>query len=254
MKLGFIGTGEITKSVVIGILKSKINYKNIYLSKRNKKISAYLKKKNKKIIVSSSNQEIVNKSDWVFLAVTPLVGMKILKNLKFKQKQYVISFISTIKMSQLKKLIKSNCKIIRAIPLPPIEHKVGPIPIFPPNNQIKKFFNKLGTTIEIKNEMSSLNYWATSSLMAPFFEILNISCKWLIKRGVNETEAKKYVTSLFFGLAVSSIKNNYKDLDLLVKHSQTSKGLNEQTLKFLKNSRFYSNLSKSLDKILIRLK
>ena len=254
MKLGFIGTGEITKSVVIGILKSKINYKNIYLSKRNKKISTYLKKKNKKIIVSSSNQEIVNKSDWVFLAVTPLVGMKILENLKFKKKQYVISFISTIKMSQLKKFIKSNCKIIRVIPLPPIEHKVGPIPIFPPNNQVKKFFNKLGTTIEIKNEMSSLNYWATSSLMAPFFEILNISSKWLIKRGVNKIIAKKYVTSLFFGLAASSIKNNYKDLDLLVKHSQTSKGLNEQTLKFLKNSGFYNNLNKSLDKILIRLK
>ncbi len=50
MKLGFIGTGEITKSVVIGILKSKINYKNIYLSKRNKKISAYLKKKIKKLL------------------------------------------------------------------------------------------------------------------------------------------------------------------------------------------------------------
>ena len=50
MKLGFIGTGEITKSVVIGILKSKINYKNIYLSKRNKKISTYLKKKIKKLL------------------------------------------------------------------------------------------------------------------------------------------------------------------------------------------------------------
>ena len=29
MNLGFIGTGEITKAVVIGILKSKIKYKKI---------------------------------------------------------------------------------------------------------------------------------------------------------------------------------------------------------------------------------
>ena len=39
MNLGFIGTGEITKAVVLGILNSKIKYKKIYLSKRNTKIS-----------------------------------------------------------------------------------------------------------------------------------------------------------------------------------------------------------------------
>ena len=51
MNLGFIGTGEITKAVVIGILKSKIKYKKIYISKRNKKISNFLKIQNKNIKV-----------------------------------------------------------------------------------------------------------------------------------------------------------------------------------------------------------
>ena len=45
MKLGFIGTGEITKSVVTGILASSISFKQIYISKRNNKISNILKKK-----------------------------------------------------------------------------------------------------------------------------------------------------------------------------------------------------------------
>ena len=49
MKLGFIGTGEITKAVVIGVLGSKIKFQKIYLSKRNSKISAFLTKKNKKL-------------------------------------------------------------------------------------------------------------------------------------------------------------------------------------------------------------
>ena len=39
MILGFIGTGEITKSVVLGILGSNIKFNKIYLSKRNSKIS-----------------------------------------------------------------------------------------------------------------------------------------------------------------------------------------------------------------------
>ena len=46
MKLGFIGTGEITKAVVIGILGSKLKFKKIYLSERNKKISSFLRRKN----------------------------------------------------------------------------------------------------------------------------------------------------------------------------------------------------------------
>ena len=51
MKLGFIGTGEITKAVVIGILRSKLKVKKIYLSERNKKISSFLRKKNRNIQV-----------------------------------------------------------------------------------------------------------------------------------------------------------------------------------------------------------
>ncbi len=84
MNLGFIGTGEITKSVVTGILNSNIKYKKIYLSKRNKKISTYLKRKSKKIVVLEDNQNIINKSNWVFLGVTPEVGKIIIKILNFK--------------------------------------------------------------------------------------------------------------------------------------------------------------------------
>jgi pyrroline-5-carboxylate reductase len=66
MRLGFIGTGKIASSVIIGICNSKINYKQIIISPRNKKIALSLKKKFKKIIISKTNQEIVDKSDWVF--------------------------------------------------------------------------------------------------------------------------------------------------------------------------------------------
>ena len=37
MKLGFIGTGKIASSVIIGICNSKIKYKQILISSRTKK-------------------------------------------------------------------------------------------------------------------------------------------------------------------------------------------------------------------------
>lgn len=254
MNLGFIGTGEITKAVVLGILNSRIKFNKIYLSKRNNKISKYLSKKNKRIYISKDNQEIINKSNWIFLSITPVVGKKILKNLKFRNSQKIISFISTIKMNELKKYIGENIEIVRAIPLPPISLGVGPVPIFPKNKAVKNFFDKIGKTIEIKNEKLSLNFWTMSSMMAPYYEILNFLSSWLNKKGLNKKVAENYITSLFLGLSKNANQNRYKNLQELVKKSQTPKGLNEQALKELRKLNFYKKLNISSNKILKRLK
>ena len=79
MNLGFIGTGQISKAVINGILISKIKYSKIFISKRNLKISTELSRKSKKIVTIKNNQEIINKSDWVFLAVTPSVAKQNIK-------------------------------------------------------------------------------------------------------------------------------------------------------------------------------
>ena len=253
MILGFIGIGKISLSVIKGILNSKIKYKRIILSPRNKKISKYLNKKFKKIEIAKSNQDVINKSNWIFLAVTPHVGNKIIKELKFKKNQNVISFISTITLSQLKKYIKVKAKIVRAIPLPPISLKKGPIPICPPNRKVKEFFNKLGTTVEIQNEKSSINFWSTSGMMAPFYELLRVIVEWLVKRGVKREHAQKYVTSLFLALSEDAVINSKNNLKLLVKESQTPKGLNEQGLKELSKAGFYRAIQKTLNSIHRRL-
>ena len=92
MKLGFIGTGQIAKATILGILGSNLKINQIYISQRNKKISSQLSKKSKKIIVLKNNQEIINNSNWIFLSITPGVGEKILKNLKFTLEKIKPSF------------------------------------------------------------------------------------------------------------------------------------------------------------------
>ena len=253
MILGFLGTGRITSSVIEGIFKSKLKIKKIYISPRNKTLAKKLSKRFKKVTIAKNNQQLVDKSKWVFLAVTPKVGVKILKKLNFTKNQKVISFISTINLIQLKKIIGKKIKIIRAIPLPPISIRKGPVPICPPDKQVKSFFNELGTTVEIRNEKSSINFWATSGMMAPFYELLKVLTDWLIKRGINRYEAQKYITSLFVALSEDSAINLKKDLKYLVKDSQTPKGLNEQAVKQLRKAGFYRDLEKSLNSILKRL-
>ena len=253
MKLGFIGTGKISSSTITGICNSSISYKKIIVSPRNLKIAKHLKKKFKKVFIAKNNQEIINSCDWIFLAVTPSVGKKIIKNLKFRSNQTIISFISTITLSELKKMIKVKSDIVRAIPLPPISLKKGPVPICPPNKKVKTFFNKIGTTIEIKNEKLSINFWSTSGMMASYYDLLRVMSGWLVKKGVKREEAQKYITSLFLALSEDAVINSKKDLKFLVKDSQTPKGLNEQGLKEMSKKGVYKSVVSTLNSIHKRL-
>ena len=253
MNLGFIGTGKIASSVISGICNSSIKYNKIIISSRNRKISIKLKKKFKKIYIEKDNQKIVNNSNWIFLAVTPTVGERIIKNLKFRSSQIIISFISTITISELKKMIKVKANVIRAIPLPPISLKKGPVPICPPNKKVKNFFDKIGSTVEIKNEKLSINFWSTSGMMASYYEILKVMSDWLVKKGIKRLDAQKYITNLFLALSEDAVVNSKKDLKYLVKESQTPRGLNEQGLKEMNKKGVYKSVINTLNSIHKRL-
>ena len=254
MRLGFIGTGKIASSVITGICTSKISFQKILVSPRNRNIAQKLKKRFRKVNIAKTNQEVVDKCNWVFLSVTPKVGKKILPKLKFRSNQQVVSFIATINLTQLKKILGKKIKIVSAIPLPPISLQKGPIPICPPDKKVKSFFDKIGTTVEIKNEKLSKNFWATSAMMAPFYEILKVLSDWLVKRGIKRNKAQRYITSLFVALSVDSVNNSVKHLKHLVADSQTPGGLNEQAVRGLRRAKFYKNLEKSLNNVLKRLK
>ncbi len=253
MNLGFIGTGKIASSVITGICTSSIKYNKIFISSRNKIVAYKLKKNFKKIVIEKNNQKIIDNTDWVFLAVTPSVGKKIIKNFKFKSRQTIVSFISTITIPELKKMINVKADIVRAIPLPPISLRKGPVPICPPNRKVKNFFNKIGSTVEIKNEKLSLNFWSTSGMMASYYETLKVMSDWLVKGGIKRSDAQKYITSLFLALSEDALINSKKELKYLVKESQTPKGLNEQGLKEMSKKGVYKSLINTLNSIYKRL-
>ena len=248
MILGFIGTGKISSSIIYGIFNSKLKVKRIYISSRNRNIAKKLTKKFRQVKILEDNQEIINKSSTIFLGITPNVGSKILPKLIFPKNKRIISLISTINLRELKKITK-NKNITRAIPLPSIEINKGPIVIFPPNKNVKSFFKYLGTVIEVRNEKLSFNFWSTASIMATFYEMLNASSNWLIKKGINKNTANNYVAELFLSLSQDAANKKSQGFRKLVSDSQTPNGLNMQVLKELQKGKFYIKFIKALENI-----
>ena len=248
MILGFIGTGKISSSIIYGIFNSKLKIKRIYISSRNRNIAKKLTKNFRQVKILNNNQEIINKSSTIFLGITPSVGEKILPKLIFSNKKKIISLISTINLEKLKKITK-NKNIVRAIPLPPIKINKGPIVICPPNKNTKNLLKYLGTVIEIGNEKLSHKFWSTASIMAAFYETLNISSNWLIKKGINKNIANNYIAELFLSLSQDAVNKKSQGFKKLVADSQTPNGLNMQVLKELQKEKYYTKFIKALENI-----
>ena len=90
-------------------------------------------------------------------------------------------------------------------------------------------------------------------MMASYYELLKVMSNWLIKKGIKRQDAQKYITSLFLALSEDAVVNSKKDLQFLVKESQTPKGLNEQGLKEMTKKGVYKSVINTLNSIHKRL-
>ena len=127
--------------------------------------------------------------------------------------------------------------------------RIGPVVISPADQQVKNFFKHLGSVIEIKKEKISKSFWATSSFMAPYYNLLLTTSEWLVKKGVKKNLAENYVKELFLALSEDAKKKNKLSLKQLVVESQTPGGTNAHVLKKLKKKKFYKVQQKVLNSI-----
>ena len=91
-------------------------------------------------------------------------------------------------------------------------------------------------------------------MMASYYEILKVMSDWLVKKGIKRLEAQKYITTLFLALSEDAVTNSKKKLEYFVKESQTTLGLNEQSLKIMSKKGVYKTVINTLNTIHKRLK
>jgi pyrroline-5-carboxylate reductase len=253
MKIGFLGTGKITTSIVEGLIKSKANFKQILISKRSRKNSSSLAKKSSKVKVIRSNQEILDQANWVFIAITPKVAVKELVQLKFRKNQTVISFVSTMNLKTLKKLCKPATHIVKAGPLPMAEFRQSPTILYPYQKAVASFFSKIGIVVGAKDEKQNNHLWVMTSLMASYMNILKTIHDYLTKNKVKSQNANRYVSTFLKGMLniLEKDKFNFKKI---IADLQTKRGINEELLKRLEKQKVFKHLSYNLNKIYLRLK
>ena len=252
LRLGFLGTGTITSAIVKGLSsKAALGY-SISVSPRGQLIAAQLASDFSQVRVAASNQDVLDGSDIVILAVRPQIAEEVLTGLDFRPDHHVISLVATFSRDTIAALVQPASKVTCAVPMPTVAVHLGPTAIFPPDPVTAALFSQLGVAVEVTTESEFQALVATTATMAAYFALLGTLCSWLMARGVSDSTGHAYISMMYYGLSQVAQQSGRSFVELAAEF-KTKGGLNEQFAEELARVSVFDRYSDALDKVLTRV-
>jgi pyrroline-5-carboxylate reductase len=253
MRLGFIGTGEITSSMVTGLNSSGVTVRSIWLSPRNSAIARGLADRFTGMSVASSNQEVLDHSDTIVIAVRPSAARDVLSELRFRSDHRVISVVSGLSLRSLSELVAPAVHTARAVPLPSAAQRLSPTAIYPPDPVAFELFATVGTVFLVERENEFDAMCATTATIASYFALNETIASWLEQQGVPAPQARNYIARLFLGVTTGAVEASWRSFQSLAASHATAGGINEQVLKHLVAHGLLTRVAEALDAVLLRI-
>lgn len=253
MKLGFIGTGEITSSMVTGLCSSVTMPHSIRLSPRNAEIASKLANRFSGVSVSSCNQEVLDQCDTIVIAVRPQVARDVLSELHFRSDHQVVSLVAGLSLRSVAEIVAPAVRVTRAVPLPSTAKRLSPTGIYPPEPAAYDLFAALGTVFAVENENDFNALCAVTATMAAHFAFMARIGSWLAQHGIPESKARDYIARMFGGLTATAIDAPERSFQSLAGSHATAGGINEQFLRYLTEHGLLTNVSEALDAVMARI-
>lgn len=253
MIIGFLGTGVITEAIVRGLYDIANYDDTILVSKRSTTRSAQLAGDYSKVHVVDDNRQLAEKSDWIIVSVLPEQVWEVLSELDCRPEQKIISLAAGVSLEQLHTWAAPATDVVRVIPMPPIEHGLGPVAMCPADADVEELFEKIGTCVAVSDEAQFNLFGAASALMADFFDQVSGVTQWMSEKGLQTSTAARYTTALYHALADLTVRQSAERLHEMSEACQTPGGLNAQFLARRNQLGTKQSLTEGLDDILTRL-
>jgi len=253
MRLGFVGTGEITSSIVTGLRSSGGTDHAICLSPRNPVIARELANHFDGVSVASSNQEVLDRSETIVIAVRPPAVREVLSSLRFRSDHHVVSLVSGLSIRGLAALVIPAEQVTRAVPLPSTAHRLSPTAIHPADPAALALFGALGVAFPVESEDAFNALSAATATIATYFAFNEAIASWLERRGVSARQAREYVARLFLGVTTGAVDESDRSFQSLAASHATAGGINAQVLEHLTQHGVLVRVSEALDAVLTRI-
>lgn len=248
-RIGVIGTGAIAEALLIGMIEHSSCSGPIRVSLRNERRSSRLADRFENVVIDHSNQSIVDQADLIIVSVLPDQAGAVLSDLTFRDDQTLVNLVAGFPVDALRKIVSPLSRVHRLIPLPPVEFGLGPLPLFPPCDDIASLFSGCGKVIQVEDEAAFTSFTAVSGLMATHHRLTATVTKWATSRGINSENAAAYTSHMFHALTHLESKASAADLQGLARECVTKGGLNELALDQLEELKWFDQVAERLDSI-----
>lgn len=252
MKLGFIGTGKISSAVVEGLCNSDLEDLCVRLSPRNEQTARTLAQTYANVERCPCNQQVLDESDLVCLAMRPNDAQQVLKELVFREDHTVVSFVPFLLQADLVEETAPARQVCRAIPLPTVVHHQCPIPILNANDTVTTLFNAIGQPLPVEDEHQLHILWTLTGLISPFYDLLGQWSAWSRTQGVQQGLANAFVADMVQALSFAAQQHSPIRFDELSHHAATPGGMNEQAAQEISAASSHTAYIKALDRLLMR--
>lgn len=220
MRIGFLGTGEITAAMVRGL---KGQGHRILVSPRNASTAATLAAEVPEVTIAP-NEDVVANSDTVFLCLLARVADEVLPGLPFRADQSVISVMVDAPLATLRTLCAPATDIAITIPLPPIATGGCPLPVYPACPALDTLFGTRNPILPQSSEAALNAHLGASALCSPILDQLLTATDWLADHTGNPAAAEAYIAAMIRAYLPERAAQG--DLATALKSLSTDGGLN----------------------------
>ena len=227
MKIGIIGIGTIASAIVTGFCIKKTGH-DFYLSPRGAKKAAALAAEFSDVKVCTSNQEVIDNAEWIFITVQKS-AFDALKELKFRKSHKVLNMAAEMKLSELKGITGETAILAHVVPLPMIVRGFGPLLVYPEIPAIGALFAPVGDAVYLSNLEDVRTFQLLTCLMSPYYMLLAELVKFADIHGVDHNLSIKFLHTLLSSLTRRAVETPNCDLIELA-NDMTPGGYNEQSM------------------------
>ncbi|MQM24010.1 NAD(P)-binding domain-containing protein [Glycomyces albidus] len=224
--VGVVGVGEIASAIVEGRCAGA-NPPAFFLSPRGAANAAALARRFPSVRVCGSNQEVVDRADTVLLSVRYEHREAVLAGLDVRPEKTVVSALAGVGIAELRRLLRTDATLVRAIPLPAVRARASVTVVHPAHPAAAALFDPLGGTLAIPDEASFAVYSALTATVSTHLGYLGSLTEWAVAQGVPAEDAARYVRSMFRNVGLA-LGDESRSLDRLAADHETPGGNNEQ--------------------------
>lgn len=246
--IGFIGTGHIAAPMVRHLAA---NGHEIVVTERNAEVSAALAAELG--VGVSDAQDVIDRSEIVFLCLRPHVAEDVLSELTFRAGQKIVSVMAGIGVERLRTICAPAGAVVQTVPLGFVEKGGCPLAALGDTDLLTALFEPENPVVPVADEAALDAHFAICAMVPGLLDLMATASGWLAARTGDADAAEFYTTQMMTGFLAAMDKGRAGRLAEERDALATEATLSLQMVRGLSNGGAHAALAETLQAIRNRL-